>query len=721
MTNMDLTRRTFVVTTAAAGGGLLLGVGSASAAVVNGTPWMAPTDKAGTEINHWIAVDPEGVITVQVGQQELGQGPFTYGPMIVNEELHGDWTMIRAQYADSHRHVMNDGLYERMGTAGSGGVRRSRVYLQQAGASARERLKAAAAAAWGVDASTVAAKDSVLSSGNNSGTYAEFATAAAQIAFAEEPAIKTPDQYQLMGTSVARLDTPLKVNGAAKFGIDARVPGMVYAAVKASPVPWGTFLGGRRMPDPYDPATVLDRPGVIQVVQLDAVDGRTGTSDLQNSVAVIADTYYRAKTALDLLQVNWDFGSSAHVSTEGLHARATMRLNGNVEQLREDIGDTNGILASAASVITSDYHRPYEAHLLMEPMNATVSVTDARVDVWTGTQNPPRALTTAADQLGVDPSIVYSHNYFMGDGFGRRATQDITRQATEIARQTGLPTKLVWSREEDTMQNKNRPMGVGRFKATLGGDGLPVAFFSNLYGSDSRITDMPYQIPNRRHERIAIESHIPTFPHRAPGSGVNGFMIDSFIDEMAIAGGWDPLEWRLALTTERDDWQLVLNTQKANSGWTTDLPRGEGMGIGIIESHGSIVSSVATVTVSRRGQLRVEKVVVAYDCGHVVNPTIAAGQMEGATVFELSHTLVGGMNIQGGMVVNPNFDKYELLRIGAMPEVEVYAALSGGEKWGGLGEPAVPPLGGAVANAIFFATGKRVYSSPIKNHDLSWS
>jgi isoquinoline 1-oxidoreductase beta subunit len=720
MTHMELTRRSFVVTAAAAGGGLMLGVSTARSAAINPTPWMAATSKDGTEISHWIVIDPDGLITVRVGQQEMGQGAFTSMPMLVNEELHADWTMIRAEYADANRHVRNDKLYKRMGTAGSGGVRRSRVYLQEAGASVRERLKAAAAAAWGVDASTVAAKDSVLTSGNNSGTYAEFASAAASIALAEEPAIKTPDQYQLLGTSIARLDTPLKVNGSAEFGIDARIPGMAYAAVMACPVPGGKFLAGRRLPDPFDASTIMDRPGVIQVVQIDRVPGKEANNDLLDSVAVVADTYYQAKTALELLAVNWNYGTGVHVSTAGLFAQADARL-GQPGRVTGSEGDAMGILSTAANAITSTYQRPYEGHAMMEPENATVSIAEGRVDAYVGSQNPPGVISTIADQLGIDPVTVYAHNYFLGDGFGRRYLFDNVRQAAEIARQVGRPVKMVWSRDEDTLQCKQRPMGGIRFSASLGADGLPEAWFSRTYGSGRVVTDMRYAVPNRHHEEHNINSNIPTFAHRAPGAGVNGFMLESFADEVALAGGWDPLEWRLALTQDKADWQLVLNTMKAKSGFTTDLPKGEGMGIAIVESHGTICGMCATVTVSRRGQLRVEKVTVALDPGHIINPLNVTMQGESGVAFELSHAWIGGLDIKGGQVANSNFDNYHLLRIENMPEVETILALSGGEKWGGCGEPTVPPLGGAVANAVFFATGKRMYSTPFKNHDLSWS
>ena len=724
MTNMELTRRSFVVAAAAAGGGLMLGIASANALAINRQPWLSPTDKEGTEINEWLAIDPDGVVTIRAGQNELGQGSFTYGPMIVNEELHADWNMVRTQYIDAHRHVMEDNLYQRVSTGGSGGVRRSRVYLQQAGASARERLKAAAAQAWGVDVSTVAAKDSVLSSGNRTGTFAEFATAAASITFAEEPAIKTPDQYQLMGTSVARLDTPFKVNGSAHYGIDTRLPGMAYAAVYANPVPWGGS-------PTFDPDPIMDRAGVIAVVEMKAlqenVDNALGNperSQMMNSVAVVADTYYRAKTALELMPLTWDYGPNAETSNASLMAQAEVSFVTPGEEKTNE-GDALGILGRASNVITADYQRPYEPHARMEPVNATISIADGRLDVYVGSQSSPRAMMNAADHAGIDYSMAFGHNHFVGTGFGGGRGVMCIKQAVEVCMAVDRPVKLLWTREEEMMQSKHRPWVAARMTASLGSDGLPEAWHSRAISvgrrTDSALSRMPYAVPNHLHDRHELVSHLPTSSHRAPGNNANGFIREQFVDELALAGGWDPLEWRLHMTQGLDDYQLVLNTLKSKAGFTTDLPRGEGMGIGLIESHGSIVAEVATVTVSRRGQLRIEKVVVVVDSGHIVTPQNATMQMEGCVIFEIAHALMGGLEVANGRYINTNYDKFHLTRIDQAPEIEVHFALSGGEKWGGIGEPGVPPFAPALANAIFFATGKRARTTPLINHDFSWS
>ena len=714
MTNMELNRRSFIVTAAAAGGGLMLGMGSAKA-VINERPWTSPTDKQGTEISHWVVIDPDGPVTVRVGNQEMGQGALTAVPMMVNEELAADWSMIRAEYADPNRHVLNDNLYGRMGTGGSGTVSRGRETLQQAGASVRERLKAAAAQAWGVERSQVAAKDSVLSAGNNSGTYAEFSTQAAAIQLPEEPTTKTPQQFDFLGTSVKRLDVPLKVNGAAQYGIDVRIPGMAYAAVATPPVRTGTIRS-------YDADAIADRPGVLEVVELVQNPEATGRTDVRPGIAVIADTWYRAKTALELMPMEWDNGPDANLNQAGLETMMTAALDQPGEITREEGSNALGIIEASGNALAADFFKPYEAHVCMEPMNCTVNATDERVDVYVSTQNPPSALGAAAGQLGVDPSRVFVHTTFLGGGFGRRFSHDEVKQAVEIARLTGRPLKMVWPREEDIMQGSHRPAGAGRVMAALGDDGLPTAIFSRNTSHRRALSEMPYAIPNQLHELNQTASHIPTTAHRAPGTNVNGFMSEQFVDEMALAAGWDPLEWRIEMTKDVPDWSLVYRTLKEKSGFTTDLPRGTGMGVAGLYDHGSIGAHAVTATVSRRGQVRVEKVVIVVDAGHIINPMNAAEQAEGGCIFELSHCLKGGLELNNGsFAANNNYDTYNLMRMADQPLIEVHFALSGGQKWGGLGEPGGVAVAPALANAIFFATGKRLRSTPVTKHDLSWS
>jgi len=716
---MELTRRSFVVTAAAAGGGLILGISTARSAAINGTPWMAATSKDGTEISHWIAIDPDGLVTIRVGQQEMGQGAFTSMPMLVNEELHADWTMIRAEYADANRHVRNDKLYKRMGTAGSGGVRRSRVFLQEAGASVRERLKAAAAQAWGVDVSTVVAKDSMLMSGSNHGTYAEFASAAAAIQLPEEPAIRTPDQFQFLGTSMLRVDVPLKVNGTAHYGIDTRLPGMAYGAIQQPPVQdWNSH-------PTFDFSAVADRPGVIGAYELFAVEGKVKRDAMTNGVVVLADSWYRAKTALELMPITWSDAAARGTTTDGLAAMlvAALEIPGDITREEGEPGAALAAIAASNNTMTHEFMRPLEPHVRMEPVNSTVSVTENRVDVYTGTQNAPSTLGTVADQLGVDPSIVFVHPAFLGGGFGGGPGTFTARQAAEVSRQAGMPVKLVWSREEDIMHSKHRPTGVGRMIAAMGDDGLPTAVWSRNTSHRRSFSEMPYKIPNQLHEFTKTHTHIAISSHRGPGTNVNALCVEQAVDEWALAAGWDPLEWRIHMTEDNgvDDWNQMFRTLKTVSGFTTDLPKGEGIGVAGQFDHGTIIAQAVHLTVSRRGQIRIHKVDNVVDPGHVINPLGGIIQLEGGVGFEMSHSYMGGLDVVDGKIINNNYDSFHMARIGDMPDVTVTFALTGGDKWGGFGEPPSATFAAAMGNALYFATGKRVWETPFTKHDWSWS
>jgi isoquinoline 1-oxidoreductase beta subunit len=728
MSELLLSRRQFLKVTATAAGGMLIGfhLPPGWAASVQPEPWTALPE--GVEINAWLAIDADGNVTIRVPHTDMGQGALTSVAMMIAEELDVEWSRVRAVFADANRHLRNNQEYVTMFTAGSAVVRRQHPHIMQAGASARERLKEAAARAWGVERSAVEAKLGVLTSGTHKGTYGEFASAAAAVTLAREPDIKTPDQWWLLGTPLKRLDVDVKSTGRAVYAIDAQVPGMVYAAVKACPVPWGRLVR-------FDAASISDRPGIVGVYALEARPGRRENSDLQDAVAVVADSWWRAQTALDQLQIEWDYGPAASVSTESQLAEAKRRLEAPGELVGETSSATDP--PAGAQEVTAEYYRPYETHARMEPINATVSVTSDRVDVWSPTQDQSVALQLAADQAGVDPARVFVHTTFLGGGFGGNGGGGtaVTRQATELSKRVGRPVKVIWSREEDIAQDKQRPPNVTRFRATLDPKtGLPSHWSSRSLWytpegvdrvgpatADYAISNMPYRIPNRRHERINAVAHVPVATHRAPGTNQHCFMTECFVDEVAIAGGRDPLEWRLELTSGLDDWQLVLRTLKEKSGFRTDLPRGRGMGVAVVEDHGSISAACATVSVTRSGELTVEKVVIVVDSGHVINPHNAAEQCEGSVCWELTHAWVGGLEMRDGRFVNANFDRYPLLRMPQMPEVEVHFALSGGAKWGGIGEPAGPPVPPAVANAIFFATGKRIRSTPFKHHDLSWS
>jgi isoquinoline 1-oxidoreductase beta subunit len=519
------------------------------------------------------------------------------------------------------------------------------------------------------------------------------------------------------------MDAAPKVDGSAIYPIDVRIPGMVYAAVRACPVPGGKVAK-------FDAEAVKSRPGVIAVVELRQTKQKLANTDLRSAVAVVADSFYRAKTALDLLPIEWDLGPGATVSTSGLTAQAN-KLLGETSQHAEAVrGDPQPLLAaaSAGKRVTGDYARPYETHAPLCPPAAVANVTPERVELWSFTQNAALTLNMAADQAGREVKDVFLNGTFQGGAFGSGLGMEIARQAVEISKQVGKPVKVVWTREEDTLQSKARPPIWARFDAALGDDGLPTALLTRAVAepqapayADRGLSTPVYAIPHVRYERHQVTSHMPAGPNRAPGFNNNGFAIEQFADELALAGGWDPLDWRLKMTAGNEPWQRVLTKLKEVSGFTTKLPKGRGMGIAVVESHGSVVGACATVAVSKRGALTVEKVLLVANCGWLINPRGAREQLQGSVGWELSHALYGGLNIENGRFTNTNFDNYQLLRISEMPDVEVVFTLSQDKWWGGIGEPGVPPTPPAVANAIYFATGRRVRQTPFIKQDLSWT
>ena len=730
MTKQTLSRRSFIRASVAAGGGLMLGFHMPAALAASiGPRTQSTTTAVGIEINAWIVIDKDGTVTLRIPHTEQGQGGATSVAMLIAEELNVDWSKIKTEFADANRHLRNNKEYKVMSTHGSQLVRLQHPHLMGAGASARERLKQAAAEAWGVDRSEIEAKLGVLTAGNRTATYGEFAEAAARVKLDKEPEIKTdPAKWWLLGKPRQRLDIPNKVNGSAQYAIDTRLPGMVYAAVKASPVPWGTLKS-------YNFDVIKDRPGVLAAVRLKAVPGKRGQPDMQDAVAVVADSWYRAKTALELLPIEWEFGESANTSSAAYVAEGRRLVDEKGLLSGKEDSMAAEIIASAKKRVTATYDRPFETHARMEPINATVHVQPDRVDVWSPTQDQSAAISLVADQLGVDPKIVYAHTMFLGGGFGGNGGggTGVTRQAAEISRQIGKPVKVIWSREEDIAQDKQRPLTVAKLTAAIGDDGLPTALFTraawvtfdgtNQWGSataDYAIYNMPYKFPHRQHERHNIKTHVPGSTHRAPGANQHGFMAESFIDEIAIAGGWDPLEWRIKMTEGMPDWQLVLRTLKEKSGFRTDLPKGEGMGVAVVESHGTIAAACATVNVSRRGRLEIEKVLVVMDAGRCINPHAATEQCEGSVVWELAMPGRAASSSKRAASSTPtsipttcsaSIRFRRSRRSSRRPAV----------RWGGLGEPAGPPAPPAVANAIYYATGKRIRATPFRSQDLTWT
>ena len=720
-----LSRRHFILTAATAAGGFMIGIGAtpraAGAATVGIAPGSDENAYSPNDIDAWIAIDPDDSILIRYQRSEMGQGSMTALPMMIAEELQCDWSKVRIEYASPNRNLRENKVYGPMFSHGSMSVRTSQKKVQQVGASARERIIAAAAARWNVPASECSAAQSVVTHkpSGQSLRFGELAADAAKVTLAAEPAIKTPAQFTFIPKPLPRVDVVHKTDGSGKFGIDAQVPGMVFAAITACPVPGGKLKS-------VDDSVLNGAPGVLKVVKL------------PNAVAVVAtDTYWRAKRALSRLQPEWDVGAAGKVDSDKLSQMFRAALNEPMLTARND-GNVDQVFSGAAKTFEAIYETPYLSHSPMEPMNATVNLQPDRLDVWVGTQDAAEALEAAAKASGLKPEQVYIHNGFLGGGFGRRDANDEVKQAIAIAKAVQRPVKLVWTREEDTRQDKFRPHAVVGFKAAVGADGMPTAWSMRVVTSSifdsvgiprpankvepqtvAGLADNGYNVPNMRVESLVKNTHLPVWFWRAPGINQHIFAIESFLDEMAAASGIDPYQMRRKLLEGKPDWLKVLDTVAEKGDWGKPLPKGSGRGIAICTDCDSLCAQVAEVTVKPDGQVKVNRVTVALDTRYMVNPLTIAEQAEGAVIYGLTAALYGKITIKDGAPVQGNFDTYRMVRLAEAPKIDVHLVPSGGKVWGGAGEPATPPIPAAVANAIFAATGMRLRSLPISDHDLT--
>lgn len=763
-TTRGMNRRSFIVTTLAVGGGMALRLSfaendaesAAFAPALSGRPWESLAGKSDVEVGPWLLIAPDDTVTIRVGQSEMGQGVITSCAKMVAEELECDWSKVRAEYVSLNRHFRENRIYKRLVTTSSSSVRLGRPYLQQAGASARERLLAAAAQSWNVPRAELTVKDGVITHKltGRALRYGQVAEKAAATKLSVEPKIKTPDQYTLLKKPTKLLDTPLKVNGSATYGIDVRVPGMLYAAVKASPV----FKGKVRS---YNSDAIKHRPGVHSVV------GFSG-EDIEAGVAVVADSYWHAKTALDAMPIEWDDGMHGNDSSEEFFKSSRAMLDEPGPRVVTKKGDPEAALKNASKVVEAVYEVPYLDHTVMEPFNCTAQVTSDRVDIWAGSQDPENATNDASKITGLPIEKIYFHNCFLGGGFGRRGNQDDVRQAVAIAKQLdGRPVKVIWSREETTRHGYYRPMRVSRFRAALGPDGTPLAWHTRVVGTDEDVfaaklvaaegnlasqarvvrTDepadeqvirglhkLPYFVPNQLFDYHLRKTHVPTGPWTSVGRSQNEFFLETFVDELAYSAGKDPYQYRRALLEANGEfafarsWIQVLDAAAQQSGWRQKLPAGTGRGIAIGDSRRlsrseiTICAIVATVAVSQKGEVRAQRFDVALDTGpFLVNPLAAERQVEMQVAMGLAAILRQEITIEKGRVVQANFDTYPLLRPTEMPEIKVHFLRATDDPIAGIGEEIVGWVAPAVCNAVFSATGKRVRTLPLKNHDLSWT
>ena len=708
-------RRMFLISVAAVGGALALGFEipfGARAVHASSSP---------REITAWIVIEPDETVIIRVAKSEMGQGSFTALPMLVAEELECDWSKVKAEFAPPHENRRRDRVWGNMSTGASRSISASHNDLRRAGATARAMLIAAAAARWNVPETECAAARGVIThrpSGRTI-TFGRIAAAAADIAPPAQVALKDPKDWTLIGTRQKRLDVADKITGRPIYAIDVQLPNMLHAAIVQCPVFKGTLKS-------VDETKLAGMKGIRQVVKL------------PDAVAVVADSWWRAKKAADALTPIWDVGDNSSVSSSTISANLHEALGAADARVGRNDGDVDRALGEAVKLVEADYEVPFLAHATMEPQNCTAHVTADLVGIWAPTQDGETALAIAADAAGLPPGKVVVHKMMLGGGFGRRGIfQEFVRQAVVIAKEVGQPVKLVWTREEDVRHDFYRPVAAARMTAGLDANGMPVAWKIRTAGQSiiaavsarvmqfgvdrnflqGLLEDMPYDVPNYLVDFAMRNTHVPVGVWRSVNHSQNAFFKESFVDEMAYAAGADPYLFRRKLLAKKPKELAVLEAAATHAGWDSSPPQGVFRGIALHDSQNSICAQVVEASVATDGKVEVHRVVSAIDPGHVVNPLTVELQTESAVVYGLAAVLYGEITIRDGRVEQGNFHDYPMLRLAGMPRVETVIVASGGF-WGGVGETAVPPLAPALCNAIFSATGKRIRSLPLKNHDL---
>jgi isoquinoline 1-oxidoreductase subunit beta len=717
-----MSRRTFLKASAAAGGGLLLSF-SLPALMRNAEAAGTPTANIFAP-NAFIRIDRQGRVTLVVHQVEMGQGTYTSLPMLLAEELEVDLAQVHLEHAPPDDKLYANPLIGFQMTGGSTSVRGAWGPLRRAGAIGRSLLVSAAAQTWKVDAvSCRAEKGEVIHVPTGRKLkYRALVDKAATLPVPGKVALKDPKDFKLIGTPAKRLDSHDKVNGKAQFSIDVKVPGMKIATVAACPV-----FGGKLAS--VDDGKAKAIKGVHQVVRLG------------DAVAVVADHMWAAKQGLAALDIRWDEGPNAKLSTADIvqQLEAASQKPGVVARKESPAqgGDIAKVMAGAAQKVEAIYQVPFLAHATMEPMNCTVHVRKDGCDVWVGTQVATRAQAAAAQVTGLPPKKIRVHNHLLGGGFGRRLEVDFITQAVQIAKQVDGPVKVIWTREEDIQHDIYRPYYYDRLAAGLDEQSMPIAWSHRVTASSilarwfppafkdgldpdavEGAAELPYALPNVLVDYVRQEPPgIITGWWRGVGPTHNIFVVESFIDELAAAAHKDPVEYRRALLGKSPRARAVLDLATEKAGWGQPLPEGHGRGVSVQHAFGSYLAQVAEVTVSKDGEVRVQRVVCAVDCGMIVNPDTVKAQMEGGIIFGITAALFGEITIKDGRVEQNNFNDYRMLRIDEAPVVEVYLMKSA-EAPGGIGEPGTAAIAPAVTNAIFAATGKRIRKLPMKPDQL---
>jgi isoquinoline 1-oxidoreductase beta subunit len=728
---MAISRRGFILGGALAGGGLVLGY--ALSPFSNLPRARALEGGDGALLLTWVKLAPDGTVTVIVPHSEMGQGVHTALPMMLAEELDADWSQVRMEQAPAdpafangplvHEYLRGDvsvpklllgasdfaarKLAEFMSLQITGGSLSVRATgedgMRRTGAAARWMLIQAAAARWGVPASEVTTEKGVLhhAASSRSASYGELATRAADFDPPASLPLKSKSAYTIVGTSKPRFDIPAKVDGSARYGVAVRLPGMVFAAVQASPVFGGTLAS-------HDAAAASGKRGVKQVVAL------------PSAVAVVADNWWRAEQALQAADAKWSDGAGAAHSSASIYSAMEQALARGELEKDYAFGDADKALRGAVSVVERTYRVPWLAHATMEPVGCVAHWQDGKLELWGAFQDGLGARAHAAKVAGVALANVTLHQTAMGGGFGRRgSTLNFLDQAIGIAKQVDAPVSLIWSREEDMTQDNYRNASLARMRAGLDASGKPIAWlheFTEKHDPEDA-TWIAYGIENRAARFANGTDPIPFGPWRSVDNSHHGFFIESFMDELAFEAKADPFEYRRDLLAGAPRHRAVLEAVARMSGWGTPLPRGRGRGISLKESFTTIVAQVAEVSVGDDGKARVEQVWCAADPGEVVHPDGFAAQLEGGIIYGLTAALYGEISIDGGRVVEKNFPDYPMVKMADAPRIHVEVVASGA-RTGGAGEPGTPPTAAALANAVFAATGKRIRELPLRKHDL---